>query len=303
MALRWILLPACLTWGFAWGLSRERPQVPQATIRSEVALVNLYVTVQDRNNRFVPNLTAADFQIFEDKVPQKIEYFSDLSQDTKIPRTIALLIDSSGSVKQMLPYEKATAAEFFRKVLRKGKDLALIIQFDSEVNLVHDFTDDVDVLIDSMDSIRAGNATALYDAVFLAVDEKLKQEVGRRIIVVITDGDDTISKVRKETAIELSQKHDVLIFGIGIRGNFGADFGVLKRFAQDTGGSFFSPRARMDEIESAFRAINDELQGQYSIAYTSTNTRKDGGFRQVDIRCKQSGVRIKTRKGYYAPKS
>jgi Ca-activated chloride channel family protein len=215
--------------------------------------------------------------------------------------TIALLIDTSGSVKTKLDFERETAAEFFRKILRRGKDLALIIQFDSDANLVQDFTDDVGRLVRAMDALQAGNSTCLYDAIYLAVEEKLKQETGRKVIVVITDGEDTSSKLRKEAAIEAAQRSDVLIYGIGVRGDFGVNFGVLKRFSEDTGGLFFSPHARLAEIEAAFRAIGEDLQGQYSLAYSSTNQKRDGSFRNIEVRSKTSSIHIRARKGYYAP--
>jgi VWFA-related protein len=278
-------------------------QEPPTTIRAEVDLVNVVFSAIDRNGRMVKGLKADDFLIFEDHNPQKLQYFSDLSSASDVPLTVALLIDTSGSVKNKLEFEKGAAAEFFKDVLRKQKDLALIIQFDSEVNLVQDFTEDLDRLVQALDTLQAGNSTALYDAIFLAVEEKLKNEIGRKVILVITDGDDTSSKTRKEQAIEAAQKRDVLIFGIGVRGDYGANFGVLKKFAQETGGSFFSPRAKMNEIQDAFRAIGSELQGQYSLAYSSTNPKRDGAFRNIEIRCKLQGVRVKSRRGYYAPLS
>ena len=179
-----LLLLLCGT--FALAQVHPRDQEPP-TIRAEVALVNVIFTAVDKNGRHVPDLKTGDFMVFEDRIPQKVEYFSELGKGTDVPLTIALLIDTSGSVKSKLAYEKETAAEFFREVLRKGKDLALIIQFDSDVNLVQDFTDDPTRLINSLDSLEAGNSTALYDAIFLAADEKLKDETGRKIIVVITD--------------------------------------------------------------------------------------------------------------------
>jgi VWFA-related protein len=249
-------------------------------------------------------LKAEDFRISENRQPQKIEYFSELGKGSEVPLTIALLIDTSGSVKDKLEYEKATAAEFFKEVLRPDKDLALIIQFDSDVNLVQDFTQSQDALLGAMRSLRAGNSTSLYDAVYLAAEEKLKYETGRKVMVVISDGEDTSSKLRKEEAIEAAQKSDVLIYGIGVRSDdFGSDFGVLKKFAEETGGAFFSPRSRFEEIQAAFRSIGEELQGQYSLAYVSTNKAKDGSFRSIDLRCNVRGVRIRARKGYYAPRS
>ena len=282
--------------------SRPNDQEPQATIRAEVALVNVIFNAVDRNDHFVTGLKASDFMVFEEKQPQKIEYFSELGKSSDIPLTIALLLDTSGSVKNQLNFEKETAAEFFRDVLRRNKDLALIIQFDADVNLVQDFTEDPKRLINALDSLEAGNSTALYDAVFLAADEKLKGETGRKIIVVITDGEDTSSRLRKEAAIEAAQKNDVLIYGIGVRSEMGTNFGVLKKFAEETGGIFFSPRARFSEIQTAFRAIGADLQGQYSLAYSSTNKKKDGSFRSIEIRSRVSGLRIRARKGYYAPR-
>jgi len=295
LALFLLLLPFCV----APGSGQDRPQT---TIRAEVALVNVVFSAADRNNRPYPGLRAEDFVLFEDGQRQTIEYFSEMGKAGDVPLTIALLIDTSGSVKDKLEDEKRTAAEFFRSILRPDKDLALIMQFDAEVNLVQDLTSSPDRLIDALDSLEAGNSTALYDAVYLAVEEKLRHEAGRKVIVAITDGEDTSSKLPKEEAIEAAQKNDVIIYGIGVRGEMGANFGVLKKFAEETGGNFFSPRANREEIRDAFRAIGGELKGHYSLAYRSTNAKRDGAFRAIDLRAKVKGVRIRTRSGYYAPK-
>ncbi len=276
-------------------------QEPQTTIRAEVGLVNVVFTVVDKKGRPVPGLKAEDFQVYDNKQPQKIEFFSELGKSSEVPLTIALLIDTSGSVKDKLEYEKATAAEFFKEILRPNKDLALIIQFDSEVNLVQDFTQSHTALLDALDSLKAGNSTSLYDAVFLAAEEKLKHETGRKVMVIVSDGEDTSSKVKKEEAIEAAQKSDALIYGIGVQ-TMGAYFGDLKKFADETGGAFFSPRASAAEIQAAFRSIREDIQGQYSLAY-GLNARKDGSFHTIDIRCKVGGVKIRARKGYYAPKA
>lgn len=288
--------------GMVVSLMAAQAQIPQTTIRAEVPLVNIIFSALERNSRPVPGLKMDDFLVFEDRKPQKIEYFSQLTEGSDIPLTIALLIDTSGSVRSKLDDEKETAAEFLRSILRKGKDEALIIQFDSEVRLVQDFTDDIDRLVRAMNGLEAGNSTSLYDAIYLAVEEKLKGEVGRKVIVAITDGDDTASKLKKEEAIDAAQRNDVLIYGIGVRSReFGANFGVLKKFAEETGGGFFSPQAKMADIQAAFRAIGEELKGQYSLAYTPDNKTRDGTFRAVEIRCKLKGVRVRARRGYFAP--
>ena len=211
-------------------LSASPAQESQTIIRSEVALVNIVFTAIDKDDRPVPGLKAEDFQVFDNRKPQNIEYFSDLGKGSEIPLTIALLIDTSGSVKDKLEYEKTTAAEFFKEILRPEKDLALIIQFDSEVNLVQDFTQDYGALLNGLESLSAGNSTSLYDAVFLAADEKLKHETGRKVMVIISDGEDNSSKVRKEEAIEAAQRSDVLIYGIGVQTE-NSSFRVLKKFA------------------------------------------------------------------------
>jgi Ca-activated chloride channel homolog len=275
---------------------------PQATIRAEVALVNVVFTVTNINGVPISGLKAKDFQILEDKHPQNIDYFSELGKETDVPMTIALLVDTSASVKDKLDFEKTTAAEFFTEVLRPKKDLALIMQFDSDVNLVQDFTQDRSILIKALKSLEAGNNTSLYDAIYLAAEDKLKKEIGRKVMVVISDGEDNGSKIRKEEAIEVAQRNDVVIYGIGVQSEEKTNFGVLKSFAKETGGSFFSPHVSLGEIKSAFQSIGRELQGQYSIGYVSTNKKRDGSYRAISLRCKTGDARIRVRKGYYAPR-
>jgi VWFA-related protein len=302
LLLAFFLLPGLAS--IAPHIIKASDQEPQTIIRTEVGLVNINFTALDRSGRPVRGLKAGDFMAFDNKIPQKIEYFVEYAEQGKgneVPLTIALLIDTSGSVKNKLEYEKATAAEFFKDILRPKEDLAMIIQFDSEVNLVQDFTQSHDALLDALDGLKAGNSTALYDAVFLAADEKLKSETGRKVMVVITDGDDTSSKVSEKEAIEAAQRGDVLIYGIGVQTE-DSSFGALKKFAEETGGAFFSPHATQAEIRAAFRSIGEDIKGQYSLAY-GLNAIKDGTFHSIEIRCKERGVRVRTRKGYYAPKA
>jgi VWFA-related protein len=279
----------------------QQPQI--TTVRTEVSLVNVIFTVVDKYGRLVRGMKKEDFLIFEDKVPQKIEFFSEGGKSGDVPLTIALLIDTSESVKDKLDFEKSTAIEFFKEVLRPNKDLALIIQFDSDVNLVQDFTQNQKDLVKAINSLRAANNTALYDAIYLAAEEKLKLETGRKLMVVITDGEDNASKVRKESAIEAAQKDDVLIYGIGVNSEgYRTNFGVLKKFAEETGGAFFTPHTKFTEIQAAFRSIGEEIQGQYSLGYSSTNKSDTGGFRTIEMRSTVPGLRVRARKGYYASK-
>ncbi len=243
MNTRSVLALATVSLALAVGAAAQQQQipVPRTTIRTQVELVNVVFTATDRDGKMVSGLKPDDFQVFEDKKRQTIDYFNDWTHGSDVPLTIALLIDTSASVKSKLDYEKQTASEFFRNILRKDRDIALVIQFDSDVNLVQDFTQDPARLQAALDTLRAGNSTALYDAIYLAVNDKLKDETGRKVIVVITDGTDTSSKIKEKEAIEVAQRADVLIYGIGVRDEYGESFGVLKRFAEDTGGSFFHP--------------------------------------------------------------
>ncbi len=275
---------------------------PQKTIRSEVSIVNIPFSALDKDGIPVSGLSAADFRIFENGKPQEIEFFSETAKSEEVILTIALIIDTSGSVKDKLQYEIETAAEFFREIMRPNKDLALIIQFDSEVNLVQDFTQNQDDLVHALNSLRAGGNTSLYDAVYLAAEEKLFYEAGRKVMVVISDGEDTSSLVSRDEAVEAAQKSNALIYGIGVRGSRSqGSFGDLQKFSEQTGGAFFSPRAEFKEIQETFNKIGRDLRGQYSLAYIPTDKRKDGTFRKIEIHCEKRDVRIRSRKGYYAP--
>ncbi len=275
---------------------------PQKTIRSEVSLVDLYFSALDGRGNPVDGLKMEDFRVFENGMEQQIEFFSEAEKRTDAILTIALLVDTSRSVNDKLRYEIDTAAEFFREILRPDRDLALVAQFDSEVSLVRDFTQDQGALIRALEGLKAGTSTALYDAVYLIAAQKMRHEAGRRVMVVLSDGEDTSSLVTREEAIEAAQKSDCLLYGIGVQGSGTAGgFGPLKNMAERTGGAFFSPRARFDDIRETFLSIGRDLRGQYSLAYSPKDKRKNGTFRAIEIRCGTKGVRIRARRGYYAP--
>jgi len=281
---------------------QQTQSTPQATYKAQVNMVNIVFTVTDNKNLFISNLAEQDFEVLEDGLPQQILYFNNYSRGGEIPITMALLIDTSGSVKDKLRLEVDTALEFLRNILRPNKDLAMILQFSSEVELVQDFTDNLKLLEKGLDSLRGGGGTSLYDAVFLAVSEKLRHEAGRKVIVILSDGADNQSKVKKEEALQASQRADVLVYGIGVRGSgYPADFGVLKLFAKDTGGRFFLAKIKLAELQQAFLEINQDLKNQYALAYSPTNTKMDGTFRRTEVRVKKKGLVVKSRSGYFAP--
>lgn len=272
------------------------------TIRSEVTLVNVPFSAMDKKGRTVEGLKAEDFQVFDNGQPHKIEYFSRPDQGAGVPLKIALVIDASGSVKDKLDFEIATASEFLKQMLHPKKDSALIIQFDSEVTLMQDFTQNLQELLSALNMLQAGSNTALYDAIYLASEEKLKNETGRKVMIVISDGVDNFSKVRRDEAIESAQKRDVLIYSLGVFSDpVDSSFMAMKKFAAETGGLFFSSKAQLSNIRKAFHAIQMDIQGQYSLAYAPENIVRDGSFRTLELKCRIPGVQIRARKGYYAP--
>ena len=301
LIVRVLFLLLALVWSSPYRVSAQDSDSP--TFRAEVEVVNILCTVR-KGNRYITDLTKENFEVFEDGVKQEIQYFGLEAGEDAQPLNVVLLIDTSGSVKDKLFFEQEAANVFLQETLRKNKDLAAVVQFDSEINLAQDFTYDLRLLENSIEDIRAGGATKLYDAIFLAVDELLRHEVGRRLLVILSDGDDTQSVTKDDDAIKLSQEHDVLIFGIGIKGGRSrANFGKLNEFARETGGLFFNSKARLDELEQAFRKINQAIKSQYSIGYVSSNARKDDSFREIVVKVAGKGLKVSHRKGYYAEKS
>jgi VWFA-related protein len=270
-------------------------------IRTEVALVDIVVTAVDSNGRHIPGLQSDDFEVFDNRQPQTIEYFGEHGKGGKMPLTIVLLVDTSRSVRNKLEYEKKTAAEFFQQLLQSDKDQAMIIQFDSRVSLVQDFTKSSASLIEALDGLKVGNSTSLYDAVYLAAEGKLKYANGRKVMIILSDGDDNSSRVKREEAMEAAQKNNVLICGIGVQ-TPDSSFKALKKFAAETGGAFFSPHAEPEEIQAAFRSMREYIEGQYSLAY-SLDAKKDGSFHTISINSKVRGVKVRAREGYYAPQN
>ena len=297
-----VLAPLSLLTFPALSQTANQTEDESTVFRAAVDMVNLLCTVR-RGNEYLQSLRLEDFVVLEDGVPQQIVYFAQETDEDAQPLNIVLLIDTSGSVKDMLMFQQQAAKDFLEATLRPEKDLAAVIQFDSEITLVQDFTYDVELLRSSIRSIRAGGATKLYDAVYIAVDDVLRHEVGRRVMVVLSDGDDTQSALKDSDAIQVAQAHDVMIFGIGVRSSrFRADFGKLRQFARDTGGLFFNSRARLEDLDSAFAQINAAIKNQYSIGYVSSSPVRDGSFRRIEVRVTGRGLNVSHRNGYYAGK-
>jgi Ca-activated chloride channel family protein len=304
MNLKRILIGLCISALHLHPEYHARQQDNQ-TISVHVDLVNVVFTVFDRRDRFITNLEKNSFKVFEDN---KIQTVTNFSKETDLPLTVVLLIDTSGSIRDKLRFEQDAAIEFFRSTLRRGTDKGLLISFDSGVDLLQDYTDDPAVLADAVRRIRAGGGTSLYDALYLAASKKLAGQSGRRVIILISDGDDNSSRISMAQSLEEAQRNDAVIYGIstnaisGIRGS-DQDRGdkVLKKFAEETGGKVFFP-AKLEELTTDFQSISEELRSQYTLAYRPTNDQADGNFRRIRIDVGNRNYRVRTRTGYYAPR-
>ncbi len=284
------------------GQSDERQDgQQQGPFRVEVDAVNILVTVNDKDTgAFVTNLGPRDFGIYENGVRQRISNFS---QQTNLPLTIALCIDSSSSVKLKLEFEKEAATDFLFAVLRPT-DRALLVEFDTGVTLLHDFTSNPNDLLREIDSLRAGGGTSLYDAVYLVTEQKMLEEEGRKTLVILSDGSDLTSKRSFEEALQMAYKSEATVYAISTT-RFGAEIDhegdkLLKQLTESTGGTVFFPHSS-NQLTPAFETINKELRSQYNVAYVPKNKKKDGKFRKLEVKVRRDDIRVRHRKGYFAP--
>jgi len=267
-----------------------------------VDLVNVLFTVTDRKGKLVTDLALQNLKVYEDNKPQTITNFA---RETELPLTIAVLIDTSSSIRDRFRFEQEAAIDFVYKTLRPRKDQALLITFDSAVELVQDYTDHAATLAKAIWQVRPGGGTKMFDAIHLACQEKLMSETGRKIMILISDGDDNLSLGTFTGALEMAHKSDVSIYAISTNssGFFGftapkADK-VLKRLAEETGGRAFFP-FKAEDLSASFQDISAELRSQYSLAYRSSNPARDGTFRSIKIETDRRNLKVKARKGYYA---
>ena len=293
------------------------------TLKVRVNVVQLFFNVKDKKGALIPSQTKDDFELLEDGKPQTIKYFT---AESNLPLTLGILIDTSGSQMRVLEMEKEVGGAFLNDILRE-KDEAFLIGFDVNVDLLQDFTNDVHRLKAAMNKTRintgggggtiipggGGNpvptgpprGTLLYDAVYLAAHDELSHEVGRKAMILLTDGEDQGSQLRVRDAIEAAQKSDSICYVLmiadrGFYGGFGySGDSEMKKLAGETGGRVIEVGNKMDKLKEAFDQIAKELRSQYNIGYTSTNTNQDGAFRKIELRSKQ-GYKIQTRSGYYA---
>ena len=301
---------------------------PATTLKVNVEVVQLFFNVKDKHGALVPNLPKEEFDIFEDGKQQTIKYFK---AESDLPLTLGIMIDTSGSQQRVLDMEKEVGASFLESIVRP-KDEAFVISFDIDITLLQDFTNTVSRLRHALNDAKINTGgvscsggpigpqgpipcsssgprgTALYDAVYLASHDELSHEVGRKAMILLTDGQDEGSRLKIKDAIEAAQKADTICYVLLIadRGFYG--FGgmgysgesEMKKLTQETGGRVIDVGNKIDKLRKAFDDIAAELRSQYNIGYTSTNSNRDGGFRKVEIKSKQGDYKIQSRNGYYA---
>lgn len=275
--------------------------------------VRVPVTVLDNKKQPVVGLSRADFVILEDKTPQEVRGFSD--EKSNPPVYVAVLMDTSPSTAGKLKFEKEAAANFLFSVMRLRKDQAAFATFDHEINLRQDFTNDQDKLIKAVDRVKTtGTHTALYDAVWQFCDEKMRTTQGRRVIVIITDGEDTYSRARLDEAIDIANRTETTVFAVSTKAGFlgtvpGVGAGTVKddvdkkleRLARETGGEVFFTGDILD-LEKAFTRISKELRAQYILTYKPANDRYDGTERKIEVQLSKENkdYKIRAKKSYKA---
>jgi VWFA-related protein len=277
---------------------------PIETIRKRVNEVNVVFTVTDKHGRFVKDLKKDDFKVLDDnKPPTSVVSFR---AETDLPLRVGLLVDTSNSVRDRFKFEQESAIEFLNQIIRPKSDRAFVIGFDTTAEIEQDFTDSTEKLAHGIRQMRPGGGTALFDAVYWACRDKLlkDQSAGpvRRAIIVLSDGDDNQSRVTREEAIEMAQRAEVILYAISTNSNGYRERGdrILERMAEATGGQYFSP-FKASDVANAFSAIQDELRSQYALAYRPSDFQTNGRYRTIEISSDRKNLRVRARKGYYAP--
>jgi VWFA-related protein len=300
-------------------------QNPEETLKVNVNVVGLFFNVKDKHGVLIPNLTKDDFQVFEDGKQQTVKYFA---AESNLPLTLGILIDSSGSQRNVLDMEKEVGGAFLRQILT-DKDEAYVIDFNVDATLMQDYTRDVHLLQSALNKVRintgystgpvpgAGGGpvptaginrgTVLYDAVYLSSHDMLSKEVGRKAMILLTDGEDEGSQLKLKDAIESAQKADAIVYVLlcadrGFYGSFQLGYSgeeEMRKLTEATGGRVINVGNKFDKLRDAFDQIAAELRSQYNLGYTPTNTVLDGSYRKIEIKCKQN-YKIQSRAGYYA---
>ena len=303
---------------------QEPAQKAPGTISTTVSLVDVLFTVLNHRNKLVPDLDQKDFKIFDDNSSQEIRYFS---KQSDLPLRIGMLMDTSNSIRDRLKFEQDAANNFLYSVLRHGKDEAFLMTFDDEPQVLQGFTSDNGLLRDQILRTRSGGATAIYDAIYTACEKELSHpprpagdqpDVVRRVMILISDGEDNLSTHTRSDAIEMAQKTSVVIYTISTsiqwvtlddpsksqnpsrKYHLTEGDQILQSLADETGGRAFFPY-HVDDLDQSFQDIGDELRNQYSLAYNPSNHSYDGRYHKIKIELPEhKGYQIRARRGYYA---
>jgi VWFA-related protein len=302
----------------------EEDQNPAETLKVSVNVVGLFFNVKDKHGALIPNLTKDEFEVLEDGKPQTIKYFA---AESNLPLTLGILIDSSGSQMRVLDMEKEAGGMFLRQVLT-DKDEAYVMDFNIDAELIQDYTRDVHRLQAALNKVKINTGfvspvpgaggpvptapgsqrgTVLYDAVYLSAHDMLAKEVGRKAMILLTDGEDEGSQLKIKDAIESAQKADAIIYVLlcadrGFYGSFQVGYSgesEMRKLTEATGGRVINVGNKFDKLREAFDQIAAELRSQYNLGYTPTNTVLDGGYRKLEVKNKQS-YKVQCRAGYYA---
>jgi Ca-activated chloride channel family protein len=305
--------PVALAGIFAWALASAQqpaaqklaPEGPETSIKVDVTRVNVLFTVTDKKGRFITDLGKDDFVVTENKKPQVIQEFT---AETDLPLRIAILIDTSNSIRDRFKFEQEAAVEFINSVLRPKEDRAMVVSFDTSAELVSDLIDDPEKLAKSIRNLRPGGGTALYDAIYFACRDRLQQDQPRhkfrRAVIIVTDGDDNQSRVTRDQALEMAQKADVVIYAIStnISRIEGDGDKVLRYLTTETGGQAFFP-FKVQDLAQDFENIANELRRQYNIFYRPEPLKADGLFHTINLKVNgRKDLVVRARKGYYAPR-
>ena len=282
------------------------PNDPTATITKTVNEVNVVFTVTDRHGRYVKNLAKTDFSVLDDSKPSgQIRSFH---AETDLPLQVGLMVDASNSVRDRFKFEQESAIEFLNQTVRPRYDKAFVVGFDVTPEVTQDFTDNTEALSRGVRALRPGGGTAMYDALYFACRDKLLKEPRngpvRRAIILLSDGDDNMSHVTREEAIEMALRAEVIVYTISTNITGGARHSgdkVLERIADATGGRAFFP-FQLNDVANAFVEIQDELRSQYALSYNPSDLRTDGRYHTIEILAQNhKGLRVRSRRGYYAP--
>jgi Ca-activated chloride channel family protein len=307
--MKTVLLPALALFAFSLVLTGQKTPPPEQPDKNRITLdvsrVNMLFTVSDKKGRFVTDLKKDDFEVIETKKQQNILEFT---SETDLPLRLAILIDTSNSIRDRFRFQQEAADAFIVNTVRPRQDKAMIVSFDTAAELVTDLTDDVAALQKGVMGLRPGGGTALYDAIYFACREKLMQDQPlykfRRAMVLLSDGEDNQSRYTRDQALEMAQKADVTIYTISTNITRITTDGdkVLRYFAAETGGQIFFPFKATD-LNQSFENISNELRHQYNIFYRPEPLKADGLYHSVEMRVKgRRDLIVRCRKGYYAPK-